>query len=103
MTLIHRALENIERQGKEVPDLDNLPLNDLSVYDLYTKGDTDGIFQVESSGMQQYLRMLKPNCFEDLIAMLALYRPGPLNSVMVDEFIKRKHGEIEVSYPLPEL
>lgn len=103
MTLIHRALENIERQGKEVPDLDNLPLNDLSVYDLYTKGDTDGIFQVESSGMRKYLRMLKPNCFEDLIAMLALYRPGPLNSGMVDEFIKRKHGEIEVSYPLPEL
>ena len=53
--------------------------------------------------MRKYLRMLKPNCFEDLIAMLALYRPGPLNSGMVDEFIKRKHGEIEVSYPLPEL
>lgn len=53
--------------------------------------------------MRKYLRMLKPNCFEDLIAMLALYRPGPLNSGMVDEFIKRKHGEIEVSYPLPDL
>lgn len=103
MTLIHRALENIEKQGKEIPDLDNLPLNDLNVYDLYTKGDTDGIFQVESTGMRKYLRMLKPNCFEDLIAMLALYRPGPLNSGMVDEFIKRKHGEIEVTYPLPEL
>ncbi len=103
MTLIHNALRNIERQGKTPPDLDNLPLDDQAVYDVYTRGDTDGIFQVESSGMRKYLRMLKPNTFEDLIAMLALYRPGPLNSGMVDEFIKRKHGEVEVSYPLPEM
>lgn len=103
MTLIHNALKNIRHQGKEVPDLDTLPLTDPNVYDVFTRGDTDGVFQVESSGMRKYLRMLKPNCFEDLIAMLALYRPGPLNSGMVDEFIKRKHGEIEVSYPLPDL
>lgn len=103
MTLIHNALKNIELQGKEVPDLDSLLFNDPLVYDVYTRGDTDGIFQVESSGMRKYLRMLKPNCFEDLIAMLALYRPGPLNSGMVDEFIQRKHGEIPVTYPLPEL
>ncbi len=103
MTLIYDALDNIRRQGKEVPDLDTLPFTDEETYKLYAAGDTEGIFQVESSGMRQYLRMLKPNCFEDVIAMLALYRPGPLGSGMVDEFIKRKHGEVKVSYPLPSL
>ena len=103
ITLIDRAIQNIQYQGKDAPDLDNLPFTDPAVYELYTRGDTDGIFQVESSGMRKYLRMLRPNCFEDLIAMLALYRPGPLNSGMVDEFCKRKHGELEVTFPLPEL
>ncbi len=103
MTLIHESLDNIRNQGKEVPDLDRLPLNDPHVYELFSRGDTDGVFQVESSGMRQYLRQLKPNCFEDIIAMLALYRPGPLNSGMVDEFIKRKHGELEITYPLDKL
>ncbi|MDL2271727.1 DNA polymerase III subunit alpha [Desulfovibrio sp. OttesenSCG-928-I05] len=103
MTLIADTLEAIKLQGKEVPDLDRLPFTDPDTYKLYSSGDTDGIFQVEGSGMRQYLRMLKPSAFEDIIAMLALYRPGPLNSGMVDEFIKRKHGELEVSYPLPSL
>jgi len=100
MTLIQDTLDAITRQGKEAPNLDALPLNDPAAYELYAKGDTDGIFQVESAGMRQYLRMLKPNCFEDLIAMLALYRPGTLGSGMVEEFIKRKHGEVPVIYPL---
>ena len=99
MTLIQDALDNITLQGQEAPDLDNLPLTDQATYDLYSRGDTDGVFQVESSGMRQYLRMLKPSCFEDIIAMLALYRPGPLGSGMVDEFIKRKHGQVPVVYP----
>ena len=99
MTLIQDTLDNITLQGKTPPDLDNLPLTDAATYDLYARGDTDGIFQVESSGMRQYLRMLKPSCFEDVIAMLALYRPGPLGSGMVDEFIKRKHGQVPVVYP----
>ncbi len=99
MTLIQDTLDAIAHQGKEVPNLDTLPLTDVATYELYARGDTDGIFQVESSGMRQYLRQLKPNCFEDVIAMLALYRPGPLGSGMVDEFIKRKHGEVEVVYP----
>ncbi|MDR3073627.1 MAG: DNA polymerase III subunit alpha, partial [Deltaproteobacteria bacterium] len=103
MTLIHDTLDAITAQGKEAPDLDALPLNDPGTYKLYASGDTDGIFQVESSGMRQYLRQLKPTVFEDIIAMLALYRPGPLEAHMVDEFIKRKHGEIAVTYPLPEL
>ena len=103
ITLINKAIKNIIHQGKTPPDLDTLPFDDPQIYDLYSKGDTDGVFQVESTGMRKYLRMLRPSCFEDLIAMLALYRPGPLNSGMVDEFCKRKHGEVEVTYPLPEL
>ena len=103
MTIIQDALDNIERSGKEVPNLDTLPFTDEKTYELYCKGDTDGVFQVESSGMRGYLRKLRPSCFEDIIAMLALYRPGPLKSGMVDEFIERKHGERKVIYPYPTL
>ncbi len=103
MTVIHNAVKNIVAQGKAAPDMENLSTDDQAVYELLSNGDTDGVFQLESSGMRKYLRMLRPTCFEDLVAMLALYRPGPLNSGMVDEFIKRKHGEIQVTYPLPEL
>ncbi len=103
MTVIQDALDNITLAGKEAPNLETLPFDDLSTYELYQRGDTDGIFQVESSGMRNYLRMLKPTCFDDIIAMLALYRPGPLNSGMVDEFIKRKHGQVPVNYPLLSL
>ncbi len=103
MTLIDNTIKIIKEQGKDAPDLDTLPLTDTATYELYSRGDTDGVFQVESSGMRSYLRSLKPTCFEDIIAMLALYRPGPLKSGMVDEFIKRKHGEIDVSYPVPSL
>ncbi|MBO4335638.1 MAG: DNA polymerase III subunit alpha [Desulfovibrio sp.] len=99
MTVIFDTLENIRLEGKEPPNLDDLSLEDKATYQLFCQGDTDGVFQVESSGMRQYLRMLQPSCFEDIIAMLALYRPGPLGSGMVDEFIKRKHGEIPVVYP----
>ncbi|WP_461208795.1 DNA polymerase III subunit alpha [Desulfocurvus sp. DL9XJH121] len=103
MTVIMDTLDIIAERGKQPPDLDTLPFTDQATYDLYSRGDTDGIFQVESDGMRKYLRMLRPSCFEDIIAMLALYRPGPLGSGMVDEFIKRKHGEVEVVYPLPSL
>lgn len=103
MTLVQDALDVIALQGKTPPDLDTLALDDVATYELYSRGDTDGIFQVESSGMRQYLRMLRPSCFDDIIAMLALYRPGPLGSGMVDEFIKRKHGEVPITYPVPSL
>jgi len=103
MTVVEDALDIIRRAGKTPPDLDALSLDDPATYEIFCSGDTDGIFQVESSGMRKYLRMLKPTCFEDIIAMLALYRPGPLGSGMVDEFIKRKHGQIQVSYPHPSL
>ncbi len=103
MTVVEDALDIIAGTGKPRPDLDTLELTDKATYDIFCSGDTDGIFQVESSGMRKYLRMLRPSCFEDIIAMLALYRPGPLGSGMVDEFIKRKHGQIKVSYPHPSL
>lgn len=103
MTVIQDTLDNIARQGKAPPDLDTLPLDDPATYELYARGDTDGVFQVESQGMRKYLTKLRPTCFEDLIAMLALYRPGPLGSGMVDQFIDRKHGRIPVAYPHPSL
>ncbi len=103
MTLIQDTLDLITAQGREAPDLDTLPFDDPATYRLYSSGDTDGVFQVESSGMRKYLRKLKPNVFEDIIAMLALYRPGPLGANMVDEFIDRKHGVVQVEYPHPSL
>lgn len=103
MTVIEDCLDIIRDQGKKAPDLDTLALDDPETYSVFARGDTDGVFQVESSGMRKYLRMLRPNRFEDLVAMLALYRPGPLGMGMVEEFIKRKHGEVEVSYPHPSL
>ncbi|BCS89403.1 DNA polymerase III subunit alpha [Pseudodesulfovibrio sediminis] len=105
MTVIEDCLDIIREQGKKAPNLDTLALDDPDTYAIFAKGDTDGIFQVESSGMRKYLRMLRPDCFEDIVAMLALYRPGPLGMIgahgvsMVDEFIMRKHGDIEVTYP----
>jgi DNA polymerase-3 subunit alpha len=99
MTLIDDTLSNIRAQGKEPPDMDNLPLDDAAAYDLYSRGDTDGVFQMESAGMREYLRQLKPSCFEDIIAMCALYRPGPLETGMVREFIQRKQGRVSVQYP----
>ncbi|MFW5837592.1 MAG: DNA polymerase III subunit alpha, partial [Desulfovibrionaceae bacterium] len=103
MTVIQDCLRLIGEQGKPVPDLDAIGLDDPKAYEVFAAGDTDGIFQVESSGMRKYLRMLKPGCFEDVIAMLALYRPGPLESGMVEDFIQRKQGLKEVSYPHPLL
>ncbi|WP_027186094.1 DNA polymerase III subunit alpha [Desulfovibrio inopinatus] len=103
MTVIQDALDIIQEMGHTPPDLDTLSLDDKATYELFSKGDTDGIFQVESQGMRKYLRMLKPSCFEDLIAMLALYRPGPLGSGMVDKFINRKQGLEPIEYPHPDL
>lgn len=103
MTLIDNTLKAIEEQGKKASSLDILPLTDPDTYDIFSRGDTGGVFQVESSGIRQYLRMLRPSCSEDIIAMLALYQPGPLGSGMVDEFIRRKHGEVDITYPLSPL
>jgi len=88
--------------GKEI-DLLNLDYEDPKVYELLKSGRTTGVFQLESKGMQNLLVRLKPDRFDDLIAVLALYRPGPLKSGLVDSFVRRKHGEEEITYEFPEL
>jgi DNA polymerase-3 subunit alpha len=103
LTLINRALEEIERKHGAKPDLANLPLDDPKTYALLAAGNAGGVFQVESEGMREILVKLRPDRFEDLIAILALYRPGPLQSGMVDTFINRKHGREVVEYLHPTL
>jgi DNA polymerase III subunit alpha len=103
LTILERALRNVERQGATPPDLDRLPPGDPATYALFAVGDTLGVFQLESEGMRRLLARLKPDCFEDLIAVLALYRPGPLDSGMAEMFIRRKHGQEPVVYPHPSL
>lgn len=103
LTVIDDALKLIRKNKKPVPILERLPFDDPQTYELLSRGETDGIFQLESDGMRRVLRGLKPSCFEDIIAILALYRPGPLESGMVDDFIGRKHGLRKVEYEYPEL
>jgi DNA polymerase-3 subunit alpha len=99
LSIIKDTLENIKRsKGIEV-DIDNVPLDDKETYELYSRGETTGLFQFESDGMKKYLQELKPGRFEDLIAMNALYRPGPMQ--YIPSFIKRKHGEEEIKYDVP--
>ncbi len=103
LTILQRALANIAKQGGTPPDLDHLPPGDPATYRMLTSGDTLGVFQLESEGMRKLIARLRPDCFEDLIALLALYRPGPLESGMDDMFIRRKHGQEPISYPHPSL
>lgn len=99
LSIIKDAIENIvKRFGKEARiDPDEIPLDDLKTYELFQRGDTIGIFQFESVGMRSHMKDLKPTSIEDLIAMNALYRPGPMD--YIPSFIKRKHGEEKVEYP----
>ena len=99
LTILSRAIDNVKKQGGSPPDLTELPAGDPATYRLLTAGDTEAVFQLESEGMRKLLMRLKPDCFEDLIAVLALYRPGPLESGMIDMFIRRKHGAEEATYP----
>lgn len=101
LTIIEQALKIIRKTHGEEVDIANVPLGDADTMELFQKGNTTGVFQFESSGMKKYLKRLKPTAFEDVIAMVALYRPGPLNSGMVDEFIDRKHGRKEITYKHP--
>jgi DNA polymerase-3 subunit alpha len=101
LTILKDALALIKRNHNVDIDLDKLPLDDTKTYELYQRGDTNGTFQFESPGMQKYLRELKPTVFEDLVAMNALYRPGPM--AYIPQFVKRKHGEEEITYDLPEM
>lgn len=98
LTVIARAVEIIKQTQNIEVDIDNLPLDDPLVYDLLSKGDTIGVFQLESDGLRRILKDLAPSRFQDLIAVIALYRPGPLASGMVDDYIKCKHGRQEISY-----
>jgi DNA polymerase-3 subunit alpha len=100
LTLIKDAVKNVEKSHGIKLDPDAFPIDDEKTYALFQKGETVGIFQYESAGMQKYMRELKPTVFADLIAMNALYRPGPLE--YIPSFIRRKHGEEPIEYDLPE-
>lgn len=98
LTIINNALRIIRKVHKNEIDLSKIPLDDAKTYELFQRGDTTGVFQLESSGMKRYLRELKPNVFDDIIAMCALYRPGPLGAGLTDSFVRRKNGQEEVVY-----
>ena len=100
LTVIDNTIKLIEENGKKI-DIENIPFDDQEVYKLFTKGLTIGVFQFESSGMREFLKKLKPTVIEDLIAMNALYRPGPMNNI--DDFIKRKHGKTKIHYLHPSM
>jgi len=102
LTVIDETIKYVKAQGKELR-LEDIPLDDPETYQLLCSGQTTGVFQLESRGMRELLKRLEPQRFEDLIALVALYRPGPLGSGMVDDFIKRKKGLIPVQYELSEL
>ncbi|AZC29193.1 DNA polymerase III alpha subunit [Pseudomonas chlororaphis subsp. piscium] len=106
LTIIKWAMETINREQvkKNLPDvnIDFIPLDDKKTYELLQKAETTAVFQLESRGMKELIKKLKPDCLEDLIALVALFRPGPLQSGMVDDFINRKHGRAELAYPHPD-
>ena len=101
LSIIKDALANIKKSRNIDIDIDNIPLDDPKTYELYSDGQTVGTFQFESGGMQKYLRELQPTQFEDLIAMNALYRPGPMQ--YIPQFINRKHGREKIEYTFPEM
>ncbi|MGB1088455.1 MAG: DNA polymerase III subunit alpha, partial [Alphaproteobacteria bacterium] len=100
LTVIQTAIKLLKERGVEV-DIDTIPLDDVKSYEMMTRGETVGVFQLESSGMRDMLRRLKPDCFEDVIAMVALYRPGPMDNI--PKFIATKAGEEEPNYHHPML
>lgn len=103
LTIISKTLKLIkQRHGLDI-DINNIPLDDKKTYKMLTKGETAGVFQLESSGMKKLVRDLKPSVFEDLGALVALFRPGPLESGMVTDFVERKHGRQKITYAHPLL
>ncbi len=103
LTVMKHACDIIGKAGGVSPDLASLDLTDKKTFELLQSAQTTGVFQLESAGMKDLLSRLKPVCFEDIIALVALYRPGPLDSGMHDEFVKRKNGRVAITYLLPEL
>jgi len=103
LTIIHWAVQTINRQlqqdNKELLDIDRIPLDDENAFAMLKRGETTAVFQLESRGIKEMIKRLLPDNFEDIIALVALYRPGPLESGMVDDFIERKHGRAAVDYP----
>jgi DNA polymerase-3 subunit alpha len=106
LTIINWALEMINKRraknGEEPLDIAAIPLDDKKSFDMLQRSETTAVFQLESRGMKELIKKLKPDCLEVLIALVALFRPGPLQSGMVDDFINRKHGREEISYPHPD-
>ncbi|MCB1575736.1 MAG: DNA polymerase III subunit alpha, partial [Xanthomonadales bacterium] len=93
----------IRRTHGEAPDLNTIPMNDPKAFELLCSGHTTGVFQLESKGMKDLLIRIAPSSIDDIVALVALYRPGPIGSGMIDDFIAAKKGEIEVTYELPVL
>lgn len=103
LSVIDGAADIIRAMGEKDFSIDNIPLDDEKSFELLGQGKTNGVFQLESTGMKELLRKMKPNLFTDIIALIALYRPGPLGSGMVDDFIRRKRGEESIVYDHPTL
>ncbi len=103
LTVIEKAVQLVRAKKDPKFDIAFIPMADKKVYQLISDGHSVGVFQLESSGMKNLITKLKPSCFEDVIAVVALFRPGPLGSGMVDDFIERKHGRAAIDYPLPQL
>src|SRR5262249_21393482 len=103
LTTIADAERRVRESGVPDFDIERIPLEDEKTYELLASGDTEGVFQVESGGMTDLVVKLKPRAFKELIPIVALYRPGPLGSGMVEDYIQRKHGLKKVEYLLPEL
>ncbi len=103
LTLLDDAIKHIQETTGQVVDLNGLPPDDARTFHLFQNGQTHGVFQFESSGMRDTLRKAKPRCLEDLIALNALYRPGPLRGGVVDDYIARKHGRVEIKYEVPQM
>jgi DNA polymerase-3 subunit alpha len=103
LSIIEGALKNIEASGHGKIDLDSVPTDDPQTYEMLRNADTLGVFQLESSGMRDLVRRLRPDRFEDLVALVALYRPGPLESGMANQYVERKHGRERVEYLHPML
>ncbi len=103
LTVIKQTLKLIEETTQKKIDIAKIPLDDDATYQLCSDGRTTGVFQLESAGMKELLRRLRPEIFGDLVALVALYRPGPLGSNMVDDFVNGKHGKVKIKYFLPQL
>ena len=103
LTIIKSTLNLIKNRYDFDLEINKIPLDDKEVYEMLSKGETDGVFQLESSGMKNLAKSLRPSCFEDINAMVALYRPGALNSGMLDDFVSRKNGKSQIQYVHPKL